>query len=233
MPYWPSLGSYAKTIDAAIYAPNDSILCSAMHPTTAPAMDREIEAIHEFWFGPLDAVGLCTAEQHQLWFAVNTQSDAWIRNRFGSLVEDALAGDLDDWCDDDLGIVALVLLLDQFTRNIYRHTAQAFAGDEAALAVANLALETGRCLALPAIHRVFLLLPLEHSEDVLAQDECVNQFLELERQYPDERVTRFTQYAQAHRDVIAQFGRFPHRNAVLGRASTPAEKAFLQHHKGF
>ncbi|MEM8659354.1 MAG: DUF924 family protein [Pseudomonadota bacterium] len=198
-----------------------------------PTTDRDIEEIHEFWFSSLDALGLCSAEQHSRWFTVDDKSDDFIRKRFGALVEDALSDDLAHWRDSDRGLVALVLLLDQFTRNIYRHTAQAFSGDEAALALANYALETGRCLELPTIHRVFLLMPLEHSEDLDTQDECVSQFLELERQYPDERVSRFAQYAKAHRDVIAQFGRFPHRNHLLGRESTPAEQQYLQQHKGF
>jgi len=145
----------------------------------------------------------------------------------------ALDGHLDGWADGDPGLLALVLLLDQFTRNIHRGSAQAFAGDPAALALARHAVAAGRHQRLPLIHRVFLYLPLEHSEKLADQDRCVALFRALGEDSAHPLVTEFTRYAKAHRDVIARFGRFPHRNAALGRPSTPAEQDWLASHGGF
>jgi len=197
------------------------------------AMQAAIQDIHEYWFGPLDAAGMARPAQHELWFGASGAVDADLRQRFGALVERALAGALQAWAGDEAGLVALVLLLDQFTRNIFRGTPRAFAGDPQALALAREAVATGRHRRLPAIHRVFLYLPLEHCEDLAVQDECLRLFEELEQVAGSESVAGFRRYAVAHREVIAQFGRFPHRNAILGRNSTPAELEYLAHHGGF
>jgi uncharacterized protein (DUF924 family) len=196
-------------------------------------MRTAIQDIHEYWFGPLDAAGMARPEQHQLWFSASDATDADLRRRFGALVERALDGALHAWADDDAGLVALVLLLDQFTRNIFRGTPRAFAGDPQALALARQTVAAGRHRRLPAIHRVFLYLPLEHCEDLATQDECLRLFAELARDSGGESVAGFQRYALAHREVIAQFGRFPHRNAMLGRDSTPEELAHLASHGGF
>jgi uncharacterized protein (DUF924 family) len=203
-----------------------------------PNNTAAINDIHDFWFGELDEAGMCDQDHQRLWFTASPETDAHCRSRFGELVAQALRGDLDGWVDSgwshgDQGLVTLVLLLDQFTRNIYRDTAAAFAGDPAALALAQRAIETGRYQRLPAIHQVFLYMPLEHCEDPEIQDECVTLFEELSAVTGSEQVAGFTRYALAHRDVIAQFGRFPHRNAILGRESTPAELAYLEQHGGF
>jgi uncharacterized protein (DUF924 family) len=203
-----------------------------------PNNTAAINDIHDFWFGELDEAGMCDQDHQRLWFTASPETDAHCRSRFGELVAQALRGDLDGWVDSgwshgDQGLVTLVLLLDQFTRNIYRDTAAAFAGDPAALALAQRAIETGRYQRLPAIHQVFLYMPLEHCEDPEIQDECVTLFEELSAVTGSEQVAGFTRYALAHRDIIAQFGRFPHRNAILGRESTPAELAYLEQHGGF
>jgi uncharacterized protein (DUF924 family) len=130
-------------------------------------------------------------------------------------------------------MVALVLLLDQFTRNIFRGTAKAFAGDPRALELAQRCIADGRYHRLPAIHRVFVLMPLEHSEQLAIQQQCVALFEELISVSGLEQISGFNRYAAAHRDVIARFGRFPHRNAILGRESTPAEITHLETHGGF
>lgn len=196
-------------------------------------MTRDIANIHQFWFGALDEAGFAAPEQQRLWFGASEQTDSTVRKRFSNLVTRALAGELDHWAARNDGLVALVLLLDQFTRNIYRGTPQAFAGDTAAVALTTGAIAANRHRALPAIHRVFLYLPLEHSEDLVAQQDCVRLFAGLASDTDAARVNDFARYAQAHHQVIARFGRFPHRNTILGRPSTAEELAYMERHGGF
>ena len=196
-------------------------------------MPDDIADILHFWFGELDEAGLAAADRHRLWFSASPAIDVTIRERFGDRVGLAAAGKLADWAERDDGLVALILLLDQFTRNICRGTPAAFAGDERALELAQRAIESGRYQRLPAIHQVFLYLPLEHCEDLDTQHECVALFEVLAEVTGDPGITDFGRYAAAHRDVIARFGRFPHRNAILGRQSTPEERDYLKQHGGF
>lgn len=196
-------------------------------------MNAIIDDILCYWFGELDEAGLCTGNRNSLWFASNPAIDRAIGERFGSLVARALAGELEEWAAQDRGLVALVLLLDQFTRNIHRGTPGAFSGDGRALTLAQGAVESGRHRRLPVTHQVFLYLPLEHCEDLDVQEECVTLFEELAVITGSGEIADFTRYAVAHRDVIARFGRFPHRNAILGRDSTPEELAYLERHGGF
>ncbi len=196
-------------------------------------MSGAIEEIHDFWFGELDEAGLAAADRNSLWFTVSEQTDTVCRERFGDLVDTALAGELQAWAERDRGLVALVILLDQFTRNIHRGTARAFAGDERALALAQHAIETGHYQRFPAIHQVFLYMPLEHAEDLEVQEECVTLFAALSEVTGSPQVADFARYANAHRDVIARFGRFPHRNAILGRESSAEELAYMRQHGGF
>jgi len=192
-----------------------------------------ITEIHDFWFGELDANGLCKTDRNALWFGADDETDATCRLRFDSSLQLALAGKLDTWTQTDQGLVALVVLLDQFSRNIYRDMPQAFAGDTRALALAHDAIAGGRHHRLPVIHRVFLYLPLEHCEDLAVQEQCVTLFTELARKTGNPQLANFARYAEAHRDVIAEFGRFPHRNAILGRTSRTSEEAWLAQHSGF
>ena len=196
-------------------------------------MTTTIADIHAYWFGELDERGLAAPQRHALWFKASAQTDRDCRERFGKLVAAAVAGDLQDWEQADDGLVALILLLDQFTRNIHRGTARAFAGDARALSLAREAVTSGRYRRLPAIHQAFLYMPLEHCEDLATQHECVALFEALAAVTGDELIANFTRYAVAHRDIIATFGRFPHRNAILGRTSSAAELAHLQQHGGF
>lgn len=195
-----------------------------------------IRRILDFWFHELDADGMCSREQHKLWYNPPAGTDEDIRERFGEDVEAALAGELDHWATSDDGLVALLILLDQLTRNIYRGTPAAFSGDEKALALATTAVRAGTDRGLPTVHRVFLYTPFEHAEDLAAQQQGVQCFAQLLEDAPAgarERIADFQRYMLAHRDVIEQFGRFPHRNAILGRASTPEELAHLETHGGF
>jgi uncharacterized protein (DUF924 family) len=192
-----------------------------------------ITEIHDFWFGELDDMGLCASDRNELWFGASDHTDSTCRARFGTSLVKALRGELDHWAQTDRGLIALIVLLDQFSRNIHRGTPQAFAGDPKAQALAQVAIRGDRYQRLPPIHRVFLYLPLEHSENLAAQEQCVALFNEMAQLSGHPQFDHFRRYAAAHRDVIAQFGRFPHRNAMLGRPSSQAELAYLAEHGGF
>ncbi|MEQ9815394.1 MAG: DUF924 family protein [Azospirillaceae bacterium] len=169
-------------------------------------------AVTRFWFEEIP---------EKSWFEKNDAFDETLRRRFGGAVEKALAGRLDTWRQTPRGGAALILLLDQFTRNIFRGTPRAFAGDAPARDVARAMIARKDDLRLPLRWRMFLYLPLEHSEDLADQQAC----LDLVRNRIGD--AEYVKYAQAHLDIVARFGRFPHRNAILGRESTPEEEAFL------
>ena len=175
----------------------------------------------EFWFDPAHAAN---------WFAKDPAFDEEIRRRFAAAVEDAAHGRLDAWADTPAGRLALLILLDQFPRNLHRGEARAWAADVKAQRVALSGLDEGFDQALPPLRRVFAYLPLEHAEDMGLQQRSVALFEALHAQAPAAERARFAEfvdYARRHREVIARFGRFPHRNAVLGRDSTAAEREYL------
>jgi uncharacterized protein (DUF924 family) len=179
-------------------------------------------AILEFWFqGEPDG-------WRHAWFSRDDAFDAEIRRRFGALLPQGMAGALDHWAETPEGALALSILLDQFPRNLHRGSLLAFAADARARALARRAvLERRFDLALAPTSRVFLYLPFEHGESMADQDLSVTLFEGL-RDRPQHRAPGGTiDYAWRHREVIARFGRFPHRNAALGRVSTPAELAWL------
>lgn len=188
-------------------------------------------SVHGFWFGshPDDAV---TARQcAALWWSKEPAIDREMQRRFEGLVEAAARRELDAWSASPAGLLALILLTDQFPRNIYRGTAKAFAFDPLAQAwcFAGLMQEMDRTLR--RIERVFFYLPLEHSESLEHQERAVRLFTDLVQEAPAEQRRLFEgylAYALRHREIIARFGRFPHRNAILGRPSTPEEQAFLR-----
>jgi len=197
------------------------------------AMQQTIDDIHDDWFGALDNDGMSAPSQNALWFGADAATDNKLRERYGQWLAKSARGELNHWSDTDRGLVAFVILIDQFSRNIHRGTAEAFAADHIALAASQKAIAQQRDHRLPAIHRVFLYLPLEHTEDLETQEQCVMLYEALEAQTSTAQTGGYTQYARAHRDVIAQFGRFPHRNAILGRDSTHQEIEYLQTHGGF
>lgn len=187
-------------------------------------------AILEYWFGQLDEEGLPEAVVEKRWFSPDEAVDTEIRARFEADLRNAAAGRLKRWEAEAHGALALVILFDQFPRNMYRGTPRAFLFDEHARAVARRALERELEADLVPIERVFLYMPFEHAEDLEAQEESVRRFEALLDAVPPGQAERFRTYlefARSHRDVIARFGRFPHRNAVLGRASTDEERAYL------
>lgn len=188
-------------------------------------------SIIEFWFG-LDADDKLTADrQAGLWWSKNEALDAAMRERFGPWLDKAAAHQLDGWAATAAGRLALILLTDQFPRNIHRGTPQSFACDALARAWCKEGLREGVQATLRPIERVFFYLPLEHSESLADQEQAVALFAELLDGVPAaQRQTfqGFYDFALRHQEVIRRFGRFPHRNSILGRASTPEEVAFLQ-----
>lgn len=174
--------------------------------------ENEIPTVLNFWFEE------CKPEQ---WFMKNDDFDEMLRTRFGKWVEKALAGQLDSWTETKEGTVALIILLDQMTRNIFRDTPRAFSGDEMALAVCLNGIKRGYLDELDLHKRHFLLMPMMHSEDIDIQ----NQALPLFKEHTEERTY---DYAVKHQVIVERFGYFPHRNAILGRPLSDEEREFLK-----
>jgi uncharacterized protein (DUF924 family) len=196
------------------------------HPIPQEALN-----ILDYWLGDALTLGWPSTDRYEHWFRGDASVDADIQSRFGKLVQQALDGELGEWAQQPLGRLALVIMLDQFTRNIYRRRAKAFAGDARAQLLVRDALTTGEDVALPIAGRVFLYMPLEHAEDAALQEESVRRFGLLATQAPtalSETFAEFLTFALQHRDIVARFRRFPHRNSALGRQSTPEEIAFLR-----
>jgi uncharacterized protein (DUF924 family) len=171
-------------------------------------------AVLDFWFGDTEVA-------RPEWFRKDAQFDALIRARFGAAVERALQGAFLEWDATPEGALARVILLDQFTRNIFRGTPRAFAGDALALDAARAMVARGDDLRLPALRRQFVYLPFEHSEDIAMQRESLRLFAAL-------NLGDLEEWARKHAVIVERFGRFPHRNAILGRESTAEEIEFLR-----
>jgi len=187
-------------------------------------IDARAEEVLDFWFGPPDAQGrLATREA---WFRKDPAFDASIRDRFGKLIDTALRGELAAWDAEPRSALALVIVLDQFTRNTRRDSAGAFAGDGQALGIARRVVSAGQDRSLPGVMRQFFYLPYEHAESLADQDEALRLFAQLGRDHPE--MAGLLEWAQKHQVIVARFGRFPHRNAALGRASTAEEIEFLK-----
>jgi uncharacterized protein (DUF924 family) len=188
------------------------------------------EEVHAFWFGrePAREPAALRAKL-QRWYQGGPALDDLIRKKFGDDVEKALAGDLDAWAVTPQGRIALIILLDQFTRSIFRDTPRAFEGDAKAQRLALEALDS--VLLYSHEERQFLLMPLLHAEDPSMQEQAVHEMESHVDAAPPELRELYSmglEQAQKYRDVIARFGRFPHRNAALGRPSTPEELEFLK-----
>jgi uncharacterized protein (DUF924 family) len=190
------------------------------HVVTLP--DRA-KALLDFWFGP---EGDSNREQHrEIWFKATEEFDAALRREFLADYEAGAAGALQSWETSAEGALALVLLLDQVPRNIFRGTPRAYVTDPAARAAADRALERGFDQRVPPAWRIFFYMPFHHSEDIADQRRSAALFNALPRN-PDRRGS-LRRYGRPYLEVIERFGRFPHRNEILGRESTPAEIAFL------
>jgi uncharacterized protein (DUF924 family) len=188
-------------------------------------MSMTPQEVLDFWFGApgSDSAGKPRRE----WFVKSDAFDDQIRQRFGAVIDQAIAGGLREWdAQGPQGILARLLVLDQFTRNAHRNTPRAFAGDTLGLLAARQLADSGAHKALTPLQRSFAYMPFEHAEDAFMQERAVALFTELALEHAgfDESLD----YAHRHRGVIARFGRFPHRNEILGRASTPEEIEFLR-----
>jgi len=189
------------------------------------------EEILDYWFGQLSSDQDFPDDRAKLWFSKNDDTDSFIRDSFEIDVQAAAQGKLEDWKETARGNLAWIILLDQFTRNIYRGQPEAFASDPLALAASLAAQERGFDQQLRPLERLFVYLPMEHAEDRTMQQKSVHAFERLLEACPpglEVAYDSFRDYAVRHLKIIEQFGRFPHRNTVLGRASTPEEEEFLK-----
>ncbi|NWB92479.1 DUF924 family protein [Pseudomonas agarici] len=194
-------------------------------------MSAPWQPLLDWWFGFAQTPAEIVADKGRLWFGKRDSQDLEARERFGAQVEQALTGGLAEWTQCPEGWLAVVILLDQLPRMIFRDTPRAFCGDARAQALVSQGLAADFDRRLPAIQRVFIYLVLEHCESPAAQDEAVSRFVALVEEQAAEQQAVFADnldYAERHRRVIARFGRFPHRNAILGRESTVEEAAFLR-----
>jgi uncharacterized protein (DUF924 family) len=191
---------------------------------------RIADDILDYWFGdsvkdPSKAPG-----RMAFWFDADPERDAEMRDRWAELVIAASEGKLDFWTRTPRGRLAVLILLDQMRRNIYRGTAEAFRHDGRARYLMRDGVSRLMDMKLTPIERVFFYMPLQHAESLDDQELAVDRFLQLEREVASHHrdiFAGFRKYAQLHRDIIARFGRFPHRNAILGRRDTPEETAWL------
>jgi uncharacterized protein (DUF924 family) len=193
--------------------------------------------VREFWFGKLPLTVPALQERLLFWFGsqdtpeLRQQRDEEIRSQFEPLIEQAARGELDSWADGPRRRLSLIIVLDQFPRNIYRGTARAFAYDEKALGLALSGMQSGADGALDVVERIFFYMPLQHAESLEVQDESVAAYRRLLGEAPAPMREVFegcVKYAEMHREIIARFGRFPHRNRVLNRTSTPEEIEYLR-----
>lgn len=197
-------------------------------------MNAQAQAVFDFWFQP--AQGQAADAPRREWFQKDEAFDREIAQRFGAQIEQALEGGLHQWdAEGPQAALARILVLDQFCRNVYRGMPLSFAGDHQALQAALDMIDAGEDKALPPLQRAFVYLPLEHAENMAMQEQSVALFMRMadaERNTASaatsQGIAGMLDYAQRHREVIRRFGRFPHRNDILGRESTPEEVAFLK-----
>jgi len=181
------------------------------------------------WFGEALESPLAIAGRQDFWFKADRERDEYLQQKYGVLVEQCASGQWYRWLDNPEGRLALIIALDQLPRNLFRGTPRAFAYDAQTTAWCLAAVHTGQDRPLKPIQRVFLYMPLQHSEDLQSQETGIQLYSRLAREnaaWP-EFETEFLAYARIHRDIVARFGRFPHRNRVLGRDNTPEESEYL------
>lgn len=189
------------------------------------------EDVLTFWFGRLDEHGLATPEASARWWKKDPAFDEEIRARFGGLHLAIMRDERESWLRSARSLLAYVIVLDQFSRNMFRGTPEMFASDARAVAAAEAGIEAGLDRQLACAERVFLYMPFMHVESVPAQHRCVALFerLAAEVEGPAQKDVRSNVgFAERHRDIVVRFGRFPHRNTTLGRDSTDEEVAFLR-----
>ncbi|KWF01251.1 DUF924 family protein [Burkholderia pseudomultivorans] len=199
-------------------------MTNALPAHGAATLDPQAREILDFWFGAPDSAEF--GHSRKVWFSGGAAFDALLRARYGALLDAACDGACDHWAESPLGVLALIVVLDQFSRNIHRGTPRAFAADPKALALARRIVAAGWDAQLPSgHHRAFAYLPFEHDESAASQREAVRLCAAIRAEAGCEG---YHDFALRHAAVIERFGRFPHRNAILGRASTDDEAAFLR-----
>jgi len=188
-------------------------------------------SILQFWFADAAATPAAAIERNQMWFGGGKELDEFIWETYSDSISDAANGRFDDWTDSVRERLALIILLDQLPRNIYRGTAEVFRSDAKALRCAQAGVAAMQLEELSVPEQAFFLMPYQHAENLSVQDEGVRLYGALADAAEDEWrpvAAGYRDFAIQHRDIIAEFGRFPHRNAVLGRQPTPAETLYLQ-----
>ncbi|MFO0565784.1 MAG: DUF924 family protein [Polyangiaceae bacterium] len=200
--------------------------------STSREPDSEIDSVLEFWLGAADPPGAAPPAVAARWWKKDPEFDAHLRSRFGELHTRASTGQLDAWAAAPRGRSALVIVLDQFSRNLYRSDPRAFAQDTRCLELALEGIARGEHERTRPLLAYFGFMPLMHSEDLATQDRGVELFAWGSKHFDDPEVEKLfadgADYARRHRDIVARFGRFPHRNAALGRRSSPEELEFLK-----
>lgn len=189
-----------------------------------------VQTIHRFWFGTLDSEQCPEKEYQDQWFGKNEEFDKRVRSQFGTYLETAVMGALDRWVKNDAGAIALIILLDQFPRNIFRGSPKSYAYDHKAMATADPLIRQEAFLRVPPCWGYFMLMPAMHCENLDVQDLSVASFARLREASSGPAkamIESAYSYAVKHREVVARFGRFPHRNAILGRSGTTEEIAYL------
>jgi len=199
--------------------------------------------IRDYWFGSQPLTAQTFAERAQLWFGKDSETsedrrarDEEISARFGPLLERAARGELSSWAGSPRRRLSLIVLLDQFSRNIYRGTPRAFTQDAQALELALTGIQAAADAALDCAERLFFYMPLQHAESLEIQEESLAAFRRLIAEAPEElhaSLQPSLDSAVVHHDIVKRFGRFPHRNRVVGRASTPEERSFIAANAGF
>ncbi len=206
------------------------LLSESVDATITDEDVMRIEAILAFWFKEQELTAPQIDRRMDIWFGEDPVFDAEVKQQFANDVERASEGKLDHWAAEPLGRLALILLIDQFRRNIYRGTVEAFAKDKLALKLCVEGAIEKKDKGLTPIQKVFFYMPLQHAESAKVQAKAValyNRLAESVSPTFQETFLVCAQFAELHRDIIDQFGRFPHRNKLLGRANTPEEDEYL------
>lgn len=194
-------------------------------------MNHDFEEIVNFWLGDAPGSAEALEQRKRMWFRADPELDVEIELRFGGILARQAAGVSEKWKVSPRGRLGLIILFDQFPRNIHRGSAKAFALDSRALDLCQSGIDAGLDRALKPLERMFFYMPLQHAEALGTQDRSVEMFEALAASCPAEQRAFFDQalgYAREHRELIARFGRFPHRNRVLGRVATAEETAYLE-----
>jgi uncharacterized protein (DUF924 family) len=194
-------------------------------------MDERTEEVLQFWFGEIDELGRSSTECRNRWWTKSDAFDEEIKSQFLSDYEATVEGHRESWRNTERGALAYILVLDQFSRNMFRGTPMMFAADDLARDACRESLASGFDTRLSFDERVFLYLPLEHSEAMADQIRSVEMFNQLLDRAPaplEADAKYYLDFAERHKAIIERFGRYPHRNEILGRSSTPEEVAFLE-----